>query len=119
MSYNLGFTNLMTGLQIGTSCLFGLGDFLKAKRNGADTGNAIFSGLGKAMIGSSFALFGNSIDRNTGTYFGSILGGLALNRFTSPNSSLGFYSGFLPQTPSIFSPPNGYCLPGCFGFNIR
>lgn len=119
MFYNAGFSNLLFGINAATSCVRGLGDFFRAKNSGASTGEAAAAGLGTAAMGTGIALCGNAFDKGTGTYFGSIMSGMALNGSFPSIFPMGCCcGGFFPASPSIFTPSDGYCLPGWFRPNI-
>ena len=113
--YNPGFTNTVTGIQAGLAGLNGIVDYLNARNNGANVGQAVSYGVSQTAAGVTNALIGNAIDKTTHTYLGSTMNSV-MNTFTGGNpfaASIGM-TGAALATSSMFMP----AVPvfGPFGF---
>ena len=71
--YNPNFTSTIAGISAGLSVANGVLDGIKAKKDGASTGDAIATGINTAGYGVANALFGSVIDQNTISYAGALL----------------------------------------------
>lgn len=109
------------GVMLGQSILSGVNGIiagLDAHYNrGADGLTSASVALGTAAVGSSNALLGNIIDKNTGTYTGSIMNS-TLSTFTNPfAANMGLTAGAIMSSPFInpFARPFGMPFGGPFG----
>lgn len=119
-TWNWGYNpRVSDGIAIGQSIISGLNGVvagLDAKYNkGANDCQAAQVAFGTAAVGTSNALLGNIIDKNTGTYTGSILNS-TMSTFTNP-----FFANVGLSTTAMMTTPfmNPFCCPPCgmgFGF---
>lgn len=112
--YNPGFTNTVTGLQAGLAGLNGIVNYLEARNNGANVGQALSYGIGNTAMGVGNALLGNAIDRTTHSYLGSTMNTVT-NTFTGNNpwaTSIGMTGTALAT--SMFMMPS---VCGPFGYS--
>ena len=129
--YNPSITNTVTGISAGLSIANGVLDGLNAKNKGASTTDAISTGIISAGYGVTNALFGNVIDKNTGTYAGSMmttaipsLTGGNQSQATASMFSAAFMSNFMRPMcgypmmmgyPMMFSSPSFFMAPPMMG----
>jgi len=130
--YNPRTSDTLTNIQMGLAGAKGLLNIFEAKNDGANTFGAISYGLGSAAMGIGGALIGNSIDKSTHSYVGSMMSSVAMPALMNSGpyvgssmlfaSSLmspymmypGFCSGFM--SPMSFSNPFMFGMPRFGGF---
>lgn len=115
--YNPGFSNTVTGIQAGLAGLNGIVNYLDARNNGANVGQAVSYGLGTTTMGIGNALLGNAIDHTTHSYIGTTMNSV-MNTLSGGNpfaASAGMTGAALFATsPMYMMPPMP--MMGSFGY---